>query len=122
MVEDFNIFYAAGQLRGKHSYQTGNYLTYRGDKKMLAILPLSEDELAIQCYIHNTANVDKLQDISKGLLSETFKDLDEKALKLLKELEAKGGIFSDKIGMVNEPFLYKGRVVLLGDAGYCPTA
>jgi 2-polyprenyl-6-methoxyphenol hydroxylase-like FAD-dependent oxidoreductase len=121
-VEDFNIFYAAGKLQGKHAYQTGNYLTYRGRKKILAILPLNDNELAIQCYIHDTANVDKLQDISKGLLSETFNDLDEKALKLLKQLEAKGGIFADKIGMVHEPVLNKGRVVLLGDAGYCPTA
>jgi 2-polyprenyl-6-methoxyphenol hydroxylase-like FAD-dependent oxidoreductase len=122
VVEDFNIFYAAGQLRGKHSYQTGNYLTYRGDKQMLAILPLSEDELAIQCYIHNTAQVDKLQDISKDILSDTFKDLAGDALELIKKLETRGGIFSDKIGMVHEPVLYKERVVLLGDAGYCPTA
>lgn len=102
-IEDFNIFYAAGRLEGKHSYQVGNYLTYRGVKKMIAILPLSENELALQCYIYNTDNADNLQSINKGLLSETFKDFDEKLLELLNKLEAKGDIFSDKNGNGSYP-------------------
>ncbi len=121
-VEDFNIYYAAGRLVGKHSYKTGNYLTYRAVKKMLAILPLNENELAIQCYIHNTGSAENLQNIERGLLSGTFKDFDPGVQELIKRLENKGGIFSDKIGMVHAPVLYKGRVVLLGDAGYCPTS
>lgn len=121
-VEDFNIFYAAGRLNYKHTYETGHCLTYRGVKKVLAVLPLSENELAIQCYIHSTASAESLQKIEKEQLAETFKNFNPEALGLIKKMEEKGEIFSDKIGMVYAPVLHKGRVVLLGDAGYCPTS
>jgi 2-polyprenyl-6-methoxyphenol hydroxylase-like FAD-dependent oxidoreductase len=88
---------------------------------MLAILPLSEDELAIQCYVHNSENVDNAEAIRNGILSDSFKDFNSDVIDLVKRLEEKGGLFSDKLGIVHEPVLHKGRVVLLGDAGYCPT-
>lgn len=120
-IEDFNVFYAAGRLQSEHSYKVGNFQIYRDVKKMLAILPLSQNDLAIQCYVHNTADVDNEKAIEKGILSDTFQDYDVNVTELIKKLEATGDIFSDKMGMVHEPILYKGRIVLLGDAGYCPT-
>src|SRR3954453_3884570 len=96
-VEDFNIFYAAGRLQGPHSYKVGHIQTYQGLKKMLAILPLSHNELAMQCYIHNTANEDNVEAIKNGILSESFKDFPSAVCELVKKLEAKGGIFSDKL-------------------------
>lgn len=120
-IEDFNIFYAAGRLQGSHPYKPGHIQTYHGLKKMLAILPLTDNELAIQCYIHNTADIDNAEAIKNGILSDTFRDYASEVTDLIKKLETKSAIFSDKIGMVHEPVLYKGRIVLLGDAGYCPT-
>ncbi len=121
-VEDFQVFYAAGRLQGRHTYRVGCFQTYRGIKKMLAILPLSENELALQCYIHHSADIDNIDAIEKGILSDSFKDFNATVIDIVKKLEINGGIFSDKIGMVHIPDLHKGRVVLLGDAGYCPTS
>lgn len=120
-VEDFNIFYAAGRLQGLHSHKVGTIQTYQGLKKMLAILPLSDDELAIQCYIHNSTNADNVEAIKNGILSDSFGEFNSEVAGLVKKLETTGKIFSDKLGIVHEPVLHKGRVVLLGDAGYCPT-
>jgi len=120
-VEDFNISYAAGRLQGKHSYKVGTIQTYQGLKKMLAILPLSDNELAIQCYIHNTANMDNAEAIANGIMSGSFPGFDSDVIELMKKMEARENIFSDKLGMVHEPVLHRGRIVLLGDAAYCPT-
>jgi 2-polyprenyl-6-methoxyphenol hydroxylase-like FAD-dependent oxidoreductase len=121
-VEDFNIFYAAGRLEGIHSYKVGSFQTYRGIKKMLAVLPLNENELALQCYIHNKADVNQTGAIENGILSDSFLGFNDRVTGLIRKLEMKGGIFSDKIGMVHIPHLNQGRTVLLGDAGYCPTS
>jgi 2-polyprenyl-6-methoxyphenol hydroxylase-like FAD-dependent oxidoreductase len=119
-VEDFNIYYAAGRLTGKHSCQPGNYPTYRGVKKMLAVFPLNETELAIQCYIH-TESIRNFKGFERGILSEAFKQFDKNGFEPLQRLETSGNIFSDRLGMVHASVLNKGRIVLLGDAGYCPT-
>jgi 2-polyprenyl-6-methoxyphenol hydroxylase-like FAD-dependent oxidoreductase len=121
-VEDFNVFYAAGRLQRRHTYRVGCFQTYRGIRKMLAVLPLSENELALQCYIQHTTDVDLTKAIEGGILSGSFPDFNTEVLSLIEELETKGGIFSDKMGMVHVSNLHKGRVVLLGDAGYCPTS
>jgi 2-polyprenyl-6-methoxyphenol hydroxylase-like FAD-dependent oxidoreductase len=121
-VEDFNTIYAAGRLPGKHAYSVGCFQTYRGVRKMLAILPLSENELALQCYIHRAAGADHMQAIEEGILSDTFEDFNQEVKSLIKKLEKQGGIFSDKMGMVHVSDLHKDRVILLGDAGYCPTS
>lgn len=83
-VEDFNIFYAAGRLEGRHSYKVGSFQTYRGIKKMLAVLPLSENELALQCYIHHTANIDLAGAIENGILSNSFPGFNDQVTGLLK--------------------------------------
>jgi 2-polyprenyl-6-methoxyphenol hydroxylase-like FAD-dependent oxidoreductase len=121
-VEDFNVFYAAGRLAGSHSYKVGSFQTYRGIKKMIAVLPLNENELALQCYIHTTANIDHVNAIENGILSGSFSDFNDTVKTLIKNLEIKKGIFSDRMGMVQIPRLNQGRTVLLGDAGYCPTS
>ena len=41
---------------------------------------------------------------------------------LINRVLESGEIYADKLGMVHAPNLANGRMVLLGDAGYCPTA
>ena len=45
----------------------------------------------------------------------------ETALALVDQVADRQEMFCDNVGMVTLPHLFKGRVVALGDAGYCPT-
>lgn len=120
-VEDLNIFYAAARIPGKHAYSKGEYHSYRGVKKIFAILPLSEDELALQCNFHQSVTGNNIETVSKGMLGEIFSDLPSAVVSLITDAESNQNIYFDKIAMVHESVLYKGRIVMLGDAGYCPT-
>ncbi len=122
VIEDFNIFYLAGRLNRRHGYELGVFKSFMGIKKMFAIFPLTENELAIQCYIYNTGDINTLQVNAKNLLRASFKDFSEEVQNLISEVVENGLLFSDKIGMVHAGNLVNGRVILLGDAGYCPTA
>ena len=121
-VNNFNIFYLAGRVSYKHNYDLGVFKSFMGVKKMLAILPLSETEIALQCYLHTTTDVETLQSNTKQLLQDSYAEFDEEVQNIIKEVIEKGTIFSDKMGMVHSENLVNGRMVLLGDAGYCPTA
>jgi 2-polyprenyl-6-methoxyphenol hydroxylase-like FAD-dependent oxidoreductase len=121
-VGDLDMHYAAGMLHGEHGYEPGLCLYYRCRKKMLAIIPLSKDQLAIQCHLHNSVDSRIQEGISAALLADIFRDLDPSALALIGRLERGSGIYSDRLGMVHPSVLYNGKVVLLGDAGYSPTS
>ena len=88
---------------------------------MFAILPLSENELAIQCYFHKSVISKNIQTISKNLLAGIFSEFPKDVKDIIQSVETADNIFYDKIGMVHESSLHKGRVVMLGDAGFCPT-
>ncbi len=122
VMEDFNIFYVAGRLNRLHDYELGVFKSFMGIRKMFAIFPLTETELAIQCYIFNTGDYKSLQSNAKNLLKISFRDFNEEVQNLISEVVENGLLFSDKIGMVHSGNLVNGRIILLGDAGYCPTA
>lgn len=117
-LEDFNVLYMGGRLKGSHPYKVGHFNIYIDVDKMLSIYPIAPDEIAIQCYISHAGELLAVKDLLKG----SFEDYHEDVRNLLERFESNGLMFIDKMGMVNSPDLVKGKVVLLGDAGYCPTA
>lgn len=121
-LEDFNVFYMGGRLAAKHPYTVGNFKTFIDVNKMLSIYPISREEVAIQCYIYSTDEVAQLQANAHQLLKENFKDYPTEVQELITGLLSSGQVYADKMGMVQAPHLAKGRMVLVGDAGYCPTA
>ncbi len=121
-LEDFNVFYVGGRLKKNHLYPVGCFKSYIDVHKMLSIYPIRTDELAIQCYIHQTQEVSSLRQHAGPLLQQTFQNYSAEVRELLTELLASGLVFADKMGMVHAPNLVQGRILLLGDAGYCPTA
>jgi 2-polyprenyl-6-methoxyphenol hydroxylase-like FAD-dependent oxidoreductase len=121
-LEEFNIFYMSGRLKEKHNYPVGTFKTFIDINKSLAIYPISPDELAIQCYIYNTDEVGTIQAKADQLLTETFKGYGSEVQQLIDRFLQNGLLFSDKMGMVHAPNLVDNQIVLLGDAGYCPTA
>lgn len=121
-LKDFNTLYVGGKLKQKHARQVGIFKVYIDVDKMLSLYPIAEDEIAIQCYIRSYEDLRNLQNNAPSILENAFGDYNAEVRQLLNNLLDKGLFFIDKMGMVHAPNLVTGRMVLLGDAGYCPTA
>jgi len=121
-MEDFNTLYLGGKLTTKHSEPVGAFKIYIDVNKMLSIYPIANDEIAIQCYIRDTGDLATIKQRSAKLLRNSFSDYSAEVKDLLNRFAEEGLMFVDKMGMVNASTLVNGNMVLLGDAGYCPTA
>ncbi|WP_031527381.1 FAD-dependent oxidoreductase [Dyadobacter crusticola] len=121
-LEDFNMLYMGGKLMQRHSHQVGVFKIYIDVKKMLSIYPIASDEIAVQCYIHSTQDIGTIKNNASLILKNSFHDYEPEVKKLLDDLLDNGLVFVDKMGMINASGLVSGNLVLLGDAGYCPTA
>lgn len=121
-LEDFNVLYMGGRLREHHAYEVGKFDIYIDVNKMLSIYPIAPDEIAIQCYIHHTGDVAAIQNKASEMLKTSFSGYNEAVQRLLARFVDQGLMFIDKMGMINSATLVNRNVVLLGDAGYCPTA
>lgn len=121
-MEDFNTLYMGGRLQMEHSYTVGDFKIYIDVNKMLSIYPITSNEIAIQCYIHHTGDIATIKQRSAELLESSFSDYSIEVRDLLTRFTEKGLMFVDKMGMVGAPDLVNGNLVLLGDAGYCPSA
>lgn len=121
-LEDFNTLYVGGKLNLNHVKQVGVFKIYIDVNKMLSIYPIAEDQVAIQCYIRNSEDISTLKNNASSILKSTFTDYNSEVKQLLDNLLDEGLFFMDKMGMVNAKNLINGNLVLLGDAGYCPTA
>ncbi|WP_367331044.1 FAD-dependent monooxygenase [Sphingobacterium multivorum] len=121
-MEDFNTLYMGGRLQMEHSYAVGDFKIYIDVDKMLSIYPIANNEIAIQCYIRHTGDLATLKQKALELLQNSFNDYSVEVKDLLSRFAEDGIIFIDKMGMVDAPDLVNGNMVLLGDAGYCPTA
>ncbi|SDG82895.1 2-polyprenyl-6-methoxyphenol hydroxylase [Pedobacter terrae] len=121
-MEDFNTLYMGGRLEMEHSYAVGAFKIYIDVNKMLSIYPIADNEIAIQCYIHHTGDIATIKQKSADLLHSSFNEYSTEVRDLLNRFVEKGLMFVDKMGMVEATDLVNGNMVLLGDAGYCPTA
>ena len=121
-MEDFNMLYMGGRLQTEHSYPVGAFKIYIDVNKMLSVYPIAYDEIAIQCYIHHTGDLAKVKQKPAELLHHSFRHYSTEVQDLLNRFAEEGTMFIDKMGMVDAPSLVNGNLVLLGDAGYCPTA
>lgn len=121
-MEDFNTLYMGGRLQTEHSYKVGDFKIYIDVNKMLSIYPIANNEIAIQCYIHHTGDLATIKQKSAELLLSAFSNYGIEFNDLLNRFIREGMMFIDKMGMVDAPNLVNGDLVLLGDAGYCPTA
>ncbi|MCJ8152757.1 FAD-dependent monooxygenase [Chryseobacterium sp. SSA4.19] len=121
-MEDFNTLYMGGRLQTEHPYPVGAFKIYIDVNKMLSIYPIANNEIAIQCYIRHTGDLATIKQKSTELLRTSFSHYSIEVNDLLNRFAEKGMMFVDKMGMIEAPNLVNGNMVLLGDAGYCPTA
>ncbi len=120
--EDFNMLYVGGRLKRYHHKKVGAFKIYIDVDKMLSIYPIAEDEIAIQCYLRSFENLSSLRNCAPSILKNAFGNYNAEVNQLLDSLLDEGLFFIDKMGMVHTSNLVNDRMVLLGDAGYCPTA
>lgn len=121
-IVDFNTLYMGGRLQIEHSCNVGDFKIYIDVNKMLSIYPIANDEIAIQCYIHHKGDLATIRERPAELLYRSFGHYGIEVTDLLNRFAEEGMMFIDKMGMVDAPDLVNGNMVLLGDAGYCPTA
>lgn len=121
-LEDFNTLYVGGKLKLNHEKQVGVFKVYVDVNKSLHIYPIAEDEIAIQCYIRSSKDIGFIKNNASSILKDSFADYNPEVKQLLQSLLDDGLFFMDKMGMINASNLRNGRMVLLGDAGFCPTA
>jgi 2-polyprenyl-6-methoxyphenol hydroxylase-like FAD-dependent oxidoreductase len=57
----------------------------------------------------------------KALLAEKFEDLGWETPRLLKYLRETGSLYFGEVAQIRMPSWSRGRVALVGDAGYCPS-
>jgi len=121
-IVDFNTLYMGGRLQIEHSCNVGDFKIYIDVNKMLSIYPIANNEIAIQCYIHHKGDLATIRERPAELLYRSFGHYGIEVTDLLNRFAEEGMMFIDKMGMVDAPDLVNGNMVLLGDAGYCPTA
>lgn len=117
----FDITYAAAIINHPHDFKPGQGYTYRGIGKTISFFPITTKQVAIQSYFRGISQSVKNREHTKTLLLQTFKEFPSNVVRLLEEISLDDFIFYDSVGMIDVPSLHKGHVVLLGDAGYCPT-
>jgi 2-polyprenyl-6-methoxyphenol hydroxylase-like FAD-dependent oxidoreductase len=86
------------------------------------------DRPRTQVYLFNMGDGEKLKEAHRGPLerqkeiwAETFKDVGWQQDRIVAGMKAADDFYAHEIGQVKMSQLFKDRVVLLGDAAYCPS-
>jgi 2-polyprenyl-6-methoxyphenol hydroxylase-like FAD-dependent oxidoreductase len=119
--QPFDVIYAAASVERDHWAAPGVLEWYLGPGTSFVIIPVNDTQTLIQAYCRGTFERGASTVHAKELLLECFQSFDAKIVNLIERLNAANYIFYDSVAMVTLPSLSKQRVVLLGDAGYCPT-
>jgi 2-polyprenyl-6-methoxyphenol hydroxylase-like FAD-dependent oxidoreductase len=97
------------------------------DKRLIFTRRHRQDQ--IQTYLISQVHSERLQDArrndvteEKAAFAEVFRGAGWKADQILQWLEASEDFYCERLSTVKLPSWCDGRVVLLGDAAYCPSA
>jgi 2-polyprenyl-6-methoxyphenol hydroxylase-like FAD-dependent oxidoreductase len=88
---------------------------------MIAFFPVTDTKIVLQAYFKALANADRHDEDAKKFLIETYKKFTPKVTQLLTAISSNDYTFYDSIAMIELETFVQEQVVLLGDAGYCPT-
>jgi 2-polyprenyl-6-methoxyphenol hydroxylase-like FAD-dependent oxidoreductase len=120
-VRPFDVVYAAGTMHIDHGLDPKAAHGYLGEAQNVAFMPVSAHDLLIQCYWRASVNAPGPGSTARARLIEAFRSFAPGVRRLLDAIPLDGDVFCDSISMIDLPSLHRGRTVLLGDAGYCPT-
>lgn len=123
----FGVMYAAATVALEHGLDTHAVHGYLHEGHNVAFLPVGPNQLLMQLYWRESAPASAYDSARpdaqnvRQVLAEAFKSFGPGVRSLLSAIPADGDVFCDAVSRIMLPSLYRGRVVLLGDSGYCPT-
>jgi 2-polyprenyl-6-methoxyphenol hydroxylase-like FAD-dependent oxidoreductase len=120
-MRPFDVVYAAGTMRVEHGLDPRAAHAYLGESENVAFMPVGEHQLLVQCYWRSSAHVPLSDSTARARIVDSFHSFAPSVRRLLDAIPMDGDVFCDSISMIDLPRLHRGRTVLLGDAGYCPT-
>jgi 2-polyprenyl-6-methoxyphenol hydroxylase-like FAD-dependent oxidoreductase len=119
--QPFEIVYAAARLEHGGSFEVGRMELYLDAGKSFMLTPSSPTHALMQGYFRGRSSDGRGERSIRDHLLDTYRDYPVRLTGMIASLGPDETLFADDIAMITLPTLVKGRVVLLGDAGYCPT-
>lgn len=117
----FDVIYSATVVDGTHDVPERVCQLFMGPGATVQLFPLPDGRLVIQSYFRGTLDAGAPADQVRSLLHQACRALPPRIRDLVDRVAGTAFMFCDGVGMVSLPQLSRGRVVLLGDAGYCPS-
>jgi 2-polyprenyl-6-methoxyphenol hydroxylase-like FAD-dependent oxidoreductase len=115
------VRYAAATVDVVHELDPHGVHGYVGEGRNAAFLPVDAGRLLMQCYWRSPGGDRPDPRAARASMVEAFQSFGPGVRRLLDTIAPDGDVFCDAVSMIVLPSLVRGRVVLLGDAGYCPT-
>jgi 2-polyprenyl-6-methoxyphenol hydroxylase-like FAD-dependent oxidoreductase len=115
------VMYAAATVDVLHGLDPHGVHGYTGQQHNAAFLPIDAERLLMQCYWRAAGAGRPDPARARTLLIESFHSFGPSVRGLLEAIPVDGDVFCDAVSMIVLPSLHRGRVVLAGDAGHCPT-
>lgn len=116
-----SAYFSMPRVKGEGSLAKGHLapgrrmiVTRTSDRPVTGVLLFTMRELLKGCYTGSL-------EYQKEAFAEAFKDADWQADRLLSGLKTSEDFYAHEHGQIKMEKLSAGRVVLLGDAGYCPS-
>lgn len=116
-IQPFGVLYSATSVDYRHGLDTRSIHAYLGAGKIIFFMPVSEYRTMIQSYFRGEAS----GHLPKRLLLDTFRSFSSRVLMVLEAIRREDSVFYDSVALVSLRSLFEGRVVFVGDAGYCPS-
>jgi 2-polyprenyl-6-methoxyphenol hydroxylase-like FAD-dependent oxidoreductase len=120
-LRPFDVVYAATLVEGPHPVPPGVLDVYQGPRATVQLVPLDRERLVVQCSFRGVLAPGDEEVRVRDLLLAACHRFPPAVRALLERVSAGAFLFHDRVGLVKLPALSHGRVVFLGDAGYCPT-
>ncbi|KAF1979763.1 FAD/NAD(P)-binding domain-containing protein [Bimuria novae-zelandiae CBS 107.79] len=96
--------------------------------KSRAVVARNGDRPRTQVYMFTSGNMERIKESykksaaeQKAVWRETFTGAGWETERFLKGMQEAEDFYSHQLVQIKLPALYKGRVALIGDAGYCPS-
>jgi len=117
----FDVIYSAAVVDGSHDVPDRVCQLFVEPGTTVQLFPLPDGKLVIQSYFRGVLNPGTPSDQVRPLMHQACHRFPPKIRDLVDRVADGAYVFCDSVGMISLPELSRGRVVLLGDAGYCPS-
>jgi 2-polyprenyl-6-methoxyphenol hydroxylase-like FAD-dependent oxidoreductase len=120
-MRPLGVVYAAATVDVAHGLDPRAIHGYFGEAHNVAFIPVDDRRLLVQCYWRQQRTERPDANAARAMMVDAFGAFAPSVRRLLDTIPANGDVFCDAVSMVVIPSRVRGRAVLLGDAGYCPT-